>query len=636
MQPRGYLIVRNAKNFVFSALIMGALFYTPKVFAQSENINSAEYDLHARIPQVPYLNAGVHVFRVKGLEQSIYYTRPYFKPYLQKFGSKLDAECDGNSTPDDIVIIPLEVEFWSSEYQKQVSLEINALNDLETNPSDIIPYRHNSILISIGNGPHNSSETLVGQIPDLPSSLTSNIKLPATTDIAERKTFDIGAKCSDVANWKKLTNYGLKAAFVANLNEVKVDRSTVALSQALNNDLINKISRQEGAAGTYQIKGKLKKDGGSFNLGPVKFGGSKSKSKTVIKDTRKRWVTGDMLQNGIVDALSGLQVEEIVGSESTLDLSKTTEQLLSFVTSKSQLVEAQFKRTSEGQWEAVTDQFTATVSKAEIDSLIDSQQDTKLKAESDKDVSSGKQKAKTKDKFELGGKSNIKVEKKGEEWVPTSVSMYMVSESELRNSAKATYSRIVYSSAAKNLFEMYFVDQKVDKQANYFSGSIEQLKKQNSELIARLDDAGPFVTSITLNTNTHDSEFLNQTKLLEYCGDKDGCLFTINMQNWQASASRRTAQRGPYSLFIDRDSLEWRTSFRYKDDDVYGTSNDNKPKVVAEAWGCRFTDGSYQRSNTANDDSDQFSITALGSKHNIWGNSAYPRKGKICSVVIRD
>lgn len=109
----------------------------------------------------------------------------------------------------------------------------------------------------------------------------------------------------------------------------------------------------------------------------------------------------------------------------------------------------------------------------------------------------------------------------------------------------------------------------------------------------------------------------------DYCGDYDGCTFTVSMRYWTGFEADKAA-RGPYKLFYDIPSHRWRAS----DIDTSGTDGAGGTQHVLNAWSCYFTDGAY---NNFADQGD----TAVGMSLMIW-NTPYSNPVLECELILED
>ncbi|AJQ94810.1 hypothetical protein [Gynuella sunshinyii] len=77
-----------------------------------------------------------------------------------------------------------------------------------------------------------------------------------------------------------------------------------------------------------------------------------------------------------------------------------------------------------------------------------------------------------------------------------------------------------------------------------------------------------------------------ESKVIELCGDQDGCEVRLAMYDWDGL--RRRASRETL-FFYNPDNRNWRDSVG----DTAGTSSNNGTQHVEQAWACYFTDGKY-------------------------------------------
>lgn len=119
------------------------------------------------------------------------------------------------------------------------------------------------------------------------------------------------------------------------------------------------------------------------------------------------------------------------------------------------------------------------------------------------------------------------------------------------------------------------------------------------------------------------TQLINQTVLEDYCGDIDGCSFTLSMRYWTGFESEKAA-RGPYKLYYDVPTRRWRVS----NTDAAGVDGNNATNHVLGYNSCYFTDGNY------NAFADQGDAT-VGMSLMIW-NTPYSNPVLECELILED
>ena len=84
---------------------------------------------------------------------------------------------------------------------------------------------------------------------------------------------------------------------------------------------------------------------------------------------------------------------------------------------------------------------------------------------------------------------------------------------------------------------------------------------------------------------------IDHDKLIELCGDFDGCEVRIGMTKWDLNTRTETASRGSLLFYYSPSDGHWRTSHA----DAWGVDGDGNRKHVINIWSaCYFTDGEYE------------------------------------------
>jgi hypothetical protein len=130
-----------------------------------------------------------------------------------------------------------------------------------------------------------------------------------------------------------------------------------------------------------------------------------------------------------------------------------------------------------------------------------------------------------------------------------------------------------------------------------------------------------FVMEIT-TTYAGRTRSIPQATLVEYCGDVDGCFFTLGMKRWSAGNETETAARNA-TLFYSAADGHWRTT-----DDTLGIDGSNGTQHIMNIWNtCFVTDGSYTGFSDLGDSS-------IGLGLLLWNGFGSPSRS--CVLILRD
>jgi len=108
--------------------------------------------------------------------------------------------------------------------------------------------------------------------------------------------------------------------------------------------------------------------------------------------------------------------------------------------------------------------------------------------------------------------------------------------------------------------------------------------------------------------------------IINFCSDDDGCEMRVSMHYWdEEHGTRRVASRESL-LFVDDETLDWRTSLG----DVSGTDGNGRTEHLMHVWACYVTDGDYS------------GFRNLGDSRASFGLLSYDEYTADCRVTIID
>jgi hypothetical protein len=133
-----------------------------------------------------------------------------------------------------------------------------------------------------------------------------------------------------------------------------------------------------------------------------------------------------------------------------------------------------------------------------------------------------------------------------------------------------------------------------------------------------------FVMEIT-TTYAGRTKPVPQAKLVEYCGDVDGCLLTLGMKRWSSTSQTETASRN-FQLFYNAADGHWRSSDNGSDN--AGVDGNGATEHLANVWNtCFLTDGTYTAFSNLGD-------SGIGVNVMVW--NGYGGTSRSCILILRD
>jgi hypothetical protein len=189
-------------------------------------------------------------------------------------------------------------------------------------------------------------------------------------------------------------------------------------------------------SGVITITSSGKSNEAGLNLGGI-FGGNSSNSSTtdVVDDSRRRAVTANILSSAVTQFTSKLATTSFCEGETCAQDQAST--LIQLILGRAKQVSATAKEKEDGSFDLAAEGFEASLSKEDVNALVKTSDDSKLKF-SDKSaanasyagVSAGGSDDKS---FESGDTRGIEWSKNAKnEWVPTSVKLYVIREGQIK------------------------------------------------------------------------------------------------------------------------------------------------------------------------------------------------------------
>ncbi|MBT5847498.1 MAG: hypothetical protein HOH86_12975 [Verrucomicrobiales bacterium] len=140
---------------------------------------------------------------------------------------------------------------------------------------------------------------------------------------------------------------------------------------------------------------------------------------------------------------------------------------------------------------------------------------------------------------------------------------------------------------------------------------ILSLYSASGQEVVKVNGRGDLITSghieadnvgrITYRNNTSNTSVpIDESVVIRYCGDIDGCQVRIGMFNWDTS--RRSTSRS-YLFYYDAQTRNWRAS-----NDAWGTAGAGNTQHALHVWSCYFTDGQYANGTDLGDTNNNMNL----------------------------
>lgn len=476
------------------------------------------------------------------------------------------------------------------------------------------------------------------------------------------------------------------SAYVAT-NNVETDSLTASKNDFADWFIGTELVRDASQGGSIKEINRSSTSGGGFSFNFAGFGGggggSSSNNSVELKDTRSRAVSSNLIENSItrylrefsaqkycetdkcadLDLLRGMVFDIVKPVTPTIELDADKGQLglkfangeISYINDKdavdrflkaSSNPNLQFSNSTNIDCKAAVAAITGGASSgAEVGATVANSLVAKKPSESDEGNtgSSNSNSANTVENNEtatnqsksnncgyesdaiIKDKNDVEWKFTGTEWIPTSVELYLISESAVSEKMSSNYAQVFLKS--KEIVELPLTS----VESNMTLSAYEQLKSDfqafKVDLEQKENDSQYIIRTPNKTPRAHDSTPVNHTKFTELCGDIDGCTVTIGMYEYLGKAAWEGgfATSAKHSIFYNPET----GAFRGSSSNGNGVDNNGSVQHAAQSWECFITDDDYTKAGA--DESVGFFLL------NYYGKEPkYQHQDMVCVAIIDD
>jgi len=652
---------------IFLVFVVSLNFFFLSDSAHSENTDFGRDDIIANISRTTggimtssYLGQeGVATYNPIGSNIRKIYIMPYVKPDVQSFKLNLEESCNEKSDEFETHMY-VNIELMSESFIK----EISDWKSIKENEVGFVPYQYISISMgaSMTKGGRSKVIYLKPNIESISEDF-SGITVPYTDVPPYSEQVRIDETCGFFRSVSRSNKLDLEGFIIRDIANIKGSEITVSINSIVNNSQFKEWISKEGQAGRVYSDYKTKLNSGSGSGGIVglfSIGASsvKASSRASIADTRRRWVSGSLIEAVAQDVSQSIFLERTrdSGYNDDKSMADIEAKILDQVFAAAERVKVRFEEREDGSVMASDEYFERILAPDQVDELFKAARE--IKEEEARQVGvevPNIVEVDTNDARRRGQRDQMTFKQKGGKFVPVSMDLYVVNEAQLRQSVKAQINnsvrgisgvgayRLAVANNIKNqkINEIYqLVGDKFEKEIRRIENSIQEseLGRENYTVSVTLDDL-----------KRHKVNKISYENISSICGDEDGCLVTVTMKNYSKSSLEdgNIASRGPFSFFINTDTQQWRASYHYPKNypktkikqyalkDYLGVNGDkNYQPVIGQIWGCLLSDSEIlldKDPGKLQDFDMDFGIMAYAK-----GKGTYPFVGKICAVHFRD
>jgi len=274
--------------------------------------------------------------------------------------------------------------------------------------------------------------------------------------ITRERNYEISGSLKQLKEFYKLrsSNDNLKGSLYIGGFEFSSDYVKGTADFATSSTIKKKLFGDETLIDNQVVKSSSSDGGLSLNLGPLKLGGGKVDSKVWTENEKKRILN----RNYVSDLITNNQTEIHILSMGDADKVRATKDaiikyLLQTVASQ---VTLEFQKVSDNEYNLVKDNITySTLKNDQVDKVLKSKPQQEITSSSEQSGSYGGVSGSNKDNITRKSSDDITWEYKGNEWIPTKVDMYILSEYQLKNSL--SIDALSYNKEGKKTIEIPFI-----------------------------------------------------------------------------------------------------------------------------------------------------------------------------------
>ncbi len=369
---------------------------------------------------------------------------PYFYPSWSKFRSEVKTQCDGRPN-EHVATATLEAQFASLVVNDEVVDRLKQQGHSDASLGKLQSFPFTVLKVETGGLDSDGlpTKTRWRWPPNLSEQLGSGTIASTSKFITESQSISMEDSC-DALRRIASNAQNVQAHIYSTAVKISVDSTIVASDSFVKQKQFEDILRGESAIGSKQAIARGSSGGIGINLGGLAIGGTGSKQATEVQDTRRRVVTGNLIQEAAADFAKTLTVQQRreIAPPSGTD-PEIVALLTKFVTENSQSADASFAKTTADQWQLKLGSVTRSLTSADVDELLKSSGNPNLTVNHKQEGKAGAKgvSAEVRDEKNMTFQDQRGIEwsRKGEEWIPTSVKLYFLSESDLKSSIIAKY-----------------------------------------------------------------------------------------------------------------------------------------------------------------------------------------------------
>ncbi|MFT4018921.1 MAG: phage tail protein [Agriterribacter sp.] len=379
-----------------------------------------------------------------------YFYNPLLLVDWGDFKQQLDTY---NGQNENILIKKLLLKIY--HYDQKVYDELKMLLERDENIQNInlsfLPYSYYIIQARIGD------DYIVINQTDLPtfSKVESGSYQPVhiTRNV---RNYEISGSLRQLKEFYRLrsSNDNLKGSLYMGGFQFSSDYVKGTADFATSSTIKKKLFGDETLIDNQVVKSSSGGGGLSLSLGPLKLGGGKVDSKVWTENEKKRILNRNYVSDLITDNRTEIHVISMGDADKVRE---TKNEIMKYLLEKvASQVTLEFQKVSDNEYNLVKDNITySTLKNDQVDKLLKSKPQQEFTSATEQSGSYGGASGSNKDNITSKGGDDITWQYKGNEWIPTKVDMYILSELQLKNSL--SIDALSYNKEGKKTIEIPFI-----------------------------------------------------------------------------------------------------------------------------------------------------------------------------------
>ncbi|APO52371.1 hypothetical protein LUI11_38575 [Bradyrhizobium diazoefficiens] len=448
--------------------------FTASAQAPSSNVNSSGnpgiYKLmDARLPDTPKYSiaveslagAQVGLYEDPDTAKKRFFIMPFLLPDWNALKQTITSNCP--SAQDTPVAVALPLEFFRETVRDEVAKAASRISGTQIQREQIWMYPYAWMYVEVNAADKAYPRRIVAQYPTTAKDFAVKERALRITP-PEPVVATFTASCDELR--RMYDTKDISGKFYAPYTEMKKNIFSVTYRDFEGSESFRSIVREESASGDQAVRSTASAGGFGFNFSSFGGGAKKSDAETRVVDTRKRFVSSNLVADAAKTFAKTLNVVSRREFESKgYDLAALAEELRNFVIKNSRATAARIERLDNNTWQLVTPEITRTITNDQMKQVVTSSdkyniefgQKTSIGCASGdkKDGEDKKDGAAGANPYCVSVDKNTKFaddnqitwDKQGETWIPTSVVLYAVSAEQISDSVDF---QIVDSLAAES------------------------------------------------------------------------------------------------------------------------------------------------------------------------------------------